>query len=305
MAIPDFQTIMRPLLASIKDGEPHSLSALYEKLSADFNLTDEEKSRRINSGRQTVIRNRVGWARTYLHKAGLLTLPKKGHCQITDRGHKALEVKPERIDNRYLKQFPEFVEFQRPKPKELDSDDEALSSNDPSNDTPEEALENAYRSLTKSLGDELLQIIKQSTPLFFEQLVVDLMLAMGYGGSRAEAGKATQMTADGGIDGIINEDRLGLDTIYLQAKRWEGTVGRPEIQKFAGALQGFRAKKGVFITTSDYSSEAREFASNLDSKIVLINGQQLTELMIESGLGVTTKETYTVKSLDSDYFNEE
>lgn len=301
MTIPDYQTLMRPLLDQLDDGNLHSLDELHEKLCDIFKLTPEDISKRISSGRQTVIRNRVGWARTYLHKAGLLSLPQRGYCQITARGTQALIDCPERVDNKYLKQFPEFITFTTPKKRAKDTTVEE----DTSTATPEEQLEAAHLSLTQTLASDLLDIIKQSTPGFFEQLVVDLMLAMGYGGSREEAGKATQLSADGGIDGIINEDRLGLDTIYLQAKRWEGTVGRPEIQKFVGALQGFRAKKGVFITTSDFSNEAYDYVTNIDSKIVLINGDQLTEFMIEYNLGVNTKDTYVVKNIDTDYFIEE
>lgn len=305
MPIPDYQSVMRPLLALLEDGLPHTLSELHDQLCAQFGLTSEEITQRISSGRQTVMRNRVGWARTYLHKAGLLTLPIRGSCEITDRGRKALLECPERVDNKYLKQFPEFVDFQTPKKKPVETHESDTEVESDSTATPEEQLESAHQSLKQTVSSELLETIKQGSPAFFEQLVVDLMLAMGYGGSREEAGKATQLRADGGIDGIINEDRLGLDTIYLQAKRWDNTVGRPEIQKFAGALQGFRAKKGVFITTSDYSSEAKEFAANLESKIVLLNGEQLTELMIECDLGVTTKDTYVVKTIDSDYFIED
>tara|TARA_R110002094_G_scaffold82884_3_gene87758 strand:+ start:155 stop:1060 length:906 start_codon:yes stop_codon:yes gene_type:complete len=301
MPIPDYQSLMRPLLQILEDDNAHSLAELHDHLCELFLLTPEEISERINSGRQTVIRNRVGWARTYLHKAGLLELPSRGNCSITALGHQALIDCPERVDNKYLRQFPEFVKFQTPKASPVP----AIVIAKESDDTPEEQLQNAYSALNQTLASELLDTVKQGSPAFFEQLVVDLMLAMGYGGSREEAGKATKLSADGGIDGMINEDRLGLDTIYLQAKRWEGTVGRPEIQKFAGALQGFRAKKGVFITTSDFSSEALNFVENIENKIVLINGEQLTELMVEYSLGVNTKDTYVVKTIDSDYFIED
>ncbi len=312
MPIPDYQTIMRPLLAMLEDGAQRRLSELYTELCDQFELTENEREQRVNSGRQTVMRNRVGWARTYLHKAGLLTIPVRSYCQITERGRKALLDNPERLDNRYLKQFPEFIAFQTPKTKKTDTAQAQPGAGISGHDsqeagiediaTPEEALQAAYTALQQTLASDLLDTIKQGPPAFFEQLVVDVMLAMGYGGSREEAGRATQLSADGGIDGIISEDRLGLDNIYLQAKRWEGTVGRPDIQKFAGALQGMKAKKGVFITTSDYSTEAKAFASNLDSSMVLINGDQLAELMIEFGVGVTTKETYIVKAIDTDYF---
>ncbi len=303
MPIPDYQSIMRPLLALLEDGQVHKPAALHQALCDYFQLTPEEIQQSLKSG-QAVMRNRLGWARTYLHKAGLVKLPARGQWQITDQGCQALVDCPETINNQYLKQYPGFLDFVTPN-KGTSEPSSVLEGEITENTaTPEEALESAHQSLQQTLANELLLNIKQASPAFFEQLVVDLMLAMGYGGSREDAGKATQLSADGGIDGIINEDRLGLDTIYLQAKRWEGTVGRPEIQKFAGALQGVRAKKGVFITTSDYSEGAKEFAANLDSKIVLINGELLTDLMIEYDLGVSPKQTYTVTTLDTDYFVE-
>ena len=304
MPIPDYQTMMRPLLEMISDGQPHDLNILHDQACDYFKLTDEERQEMIKSGQRTVIRSRVGWARTYLHKAGLLTLPLKRHVQITERGRQVLAEGPERIDTKYLKQFEEFKEFMAPKSKLANDDsDEAVEE---TNATPEEQLENAFESLNQTLASDLLDQIKEVTPQFFEKLVVDLMLAMGYGGSREDAGQATQYTADGGIDGVIKEDALGLDTIYLQAKRYtENTIGRPEIQKFAGALDMKRAKKGVFITTSKFSTDAHEFVSMIEKKIVLIDGEYLAELMIEYNLAVAIKQIYAVKAIDSDYFNED
>jgi restriction system protein len=229
VAIPDYQTIMRPLLALLEDDEAHAIAELSHQLSDHFELSDDELNQRIKSGRQTVIRNRVGWTRTYLHEAGLLSLPVRGQCQISERGLQALLDCPEKLDNTYLMQFPEFVAFRYPNTIVEGGGETTSECDTESNATPDEALEQAYETLQQALASELLETIKQGSPAFFEQLVVDLMLAMGYGGSRKEADKATQYTADGGIDGVINEDPLGLDTIYLQAKRYtDATVGRPD-----------------------------------------------------------------------------
>ena len=311
MPIPSYQTFMHPLIALIEDGEPHTLSSLKPRICLQLNISEAEQAQAIASNnKRTVVANRLGWARTYLHKAGLLSIPVNGSVQITERGRAALLQCP-RINNAYLKQFPEFVEFIRP-PKDKDDSQapNTLSSQADSLDydesTPEELLDKAAGELKRTLSSDLLDQVKQASPSFFEQLVVDLMLAMGYGGSRKEAGQATQYTSDGGIDGIINEDPLGLDTIYLQAKRYaDKTVGRPEVQAFAGALDMQRAKKGVFITTSKFSADAVEFVSLIEKRIVLIDGENLTNLMIDHNLGVATKRVVAIKSIDSDYFNED
>ncbi|HCE7101742.1 TPA: restriction endonuclease, partial [Pseudomonas aeruginosa] len=279
------------------------LSELRERVAAQFRLTEDERKERLPSGNQTVINNRVGWARTYLNKAGLLTIPAKGMVQITERGRDALVSGPERITVRWLKQFPEFADFHTAKAQAVDAPVMAELVN--ADTTPDEQLADAHQALMQSLADDLLAQVRAATPSFFEQLVVDLMLTMGYGGSRKEAGKATQATNDGGIDGIIKEDKLGLDVIYLQAKRWANTVHRPEIDKFIGALTRQRARKGVFITTSDFSVGARDAALGLDIKVVLIDGAELARLMVEHNLGVSVKQIYEVKQLDSDYFAEE
>ncbi|MEJ1403128.1 MAG: restriction endonuclease [Candidatus Sedimenticola sp. (ex Thyasira tokunagai)] len=301
MAIPDYQAIMRPLLAQAADGQMYSISGLYDLLCEQFQLTPQEIKERIPSGRQTTMRNRVGWARTYLHKAGLLVIPERAHVKITERGLQALNECPENIDNAYLKQFDEFNVFFAPK-KMKDESDARISTD--SVITPDEQIDSAYQTLNQSLADDLLTILRSSSFTFFEKVVVDLMLAMGYGGSRKDAGQATKATNDDGIDGIIKEDCLGLDIIYLQAKRWQNTVHRPEIDKFIGTLTRQRARKGVFITTSDFSTGAKEAVNSLDIKVVLINGQQLAELMVEYNLGVARKEVYEVKQIDSDYFSE-
>lgn len=303
MAIPDFQSVMRPVLYAVGDGVPLPLSALRVRIADVFQLTEEERKERLPSGNQTVINNRVGWARTYLNKAGLLTIPSKGMVQITDRGREALATGPARITVSWLKQFPEFADFHTAKPQVTDA--AAVVDSDLAETTPDEQLAEAYQALQQSLADELLAQVRAATPSFFEQVVVDLMIAMGYGGSRKEAGKATQLTNDDGIDGIIKEDKLGLDVIYLQAKRWANTVHRPEIDKFIGALTRKRARKGVFITTSDFSTGAKEAALGLDIKVVLIDGIELARLMVEHNLGVSVKQVYEVKQIDSDYFSEE
>ncbi len=300
MAIPDFQSVMRPVLAAVQNGIPMPLNEVREQVAEQFQLTEDERKERLPSGHQTVINNRVGWARTYLNKAGLLCIPSKGMVQITPRGMTALADGPERITVRWLKQFPEFADFHTAKPRELDAP--TLLDVEVAETTPDEQLADAHQALVQSLADELLIQVRAATPSFFEQLVVDLMIAMGYGGSRKEAGKATQATNDDGIDGTIKEDKLGLDVIYLQAKRWTNTVHRPEIDKFIGALTRQRARKGVFITTSEFSEGARTAALGLDIKVVLIDGVELARLMVENNLGVSIKQVYEVKQLDSDYF---
>ncbi len=303
MPIPDFQTVMRPVLSAVADGAPLALSELHALIADEFQLNEDERHERLPSGRQTVIKNRVGWARTYLNKAGLLSIPAKGQVQITSRGQEALATGPERITVGWLKRYPEFAEFHTAKPTSTDS--EALPVTPSEEITPDEQLNLAHQALMQSLADDLLAQVRAASPSFFEQLVVDLMIAMGYGGSRKEAGRATQQTNDDGIDGIIKEDKLGLDVIYLQAKRWSNTVHRPEIDKFIGALTRQRARKGVFITTSDFSSGAREAAVGLDIKVVLIDGVELARLMVENNLGCSVKHVYEVKEPDSDYFLED
>lgn len=296
---------MRPFLAALDDGQEHDFNDVFPLVVSFFELTEEDQHLKNKSG-SYVMRNRVSWARTFLKKAGLLTTPKPRHMQITSLGQQALIDCPERIDNKYLYQFESFREFHKPskKPTTVESSNSFDVSGGESD--PEEQVEKAYEALKQTLLSDLLEKIKTSSAQFFEKLVVDLMIAMGYGGSREDAGQATQYTNDGGIDGIIKEDALGLDNIYLQAKRYtDNTVGRPEIQKFAGALDMKRAKKGVFITTSKFSSDAYEFVNMIEKKIVLIDGNRLAQLMIEYNLAVTTKQTYAIKAIDSDYFNED
>jgi restriction system protein len=303
MPIPDFQSIMLPLLHLAIDGDVHYIHDAVNQLADSFSLTDEEKSILLPSGQQPIFYNRVGWARTYLKKAGLIEDPRRGYFQITERGKDVLKENPDCIDMQYLRQFPEYVEFRQiikgkdqPEP-----DDEVLEAM-----TPEEALENTYQRIRKDLSEELLEYVLGSSSGFFEKLVVDLLVKMGYGGSQRNAARAVGQSGDEGIDGIIDEDRLGLDTIYIQAKKWKQgvSVGRPEIQKFVGALQGKRAKRGIFITTTKFSDDARAYARMIDTKVVLIDGPQLTDLMIDYGIGVATHTSYEIKSLDTDYFGE-
>lgn len=304
MPIPDFQSLMRPLLQFAADGNAHSIRDGLDRLAAEFNLSNDERKELLPSGRQEVFTNRVAWAKTHLRMAGLIEAPARGVFRITDRGQQILIKHPERVDLRILREQPGYLEARdTKKEKGTNKNTEADATDDAQ--TPEEQIEAAAVALRENLGEEILAKMKAASPSFFERLVVELLVRMGYGGTRKDAGRAIGRSGDEGIDGIIKEDRLGLDVIYIQAKKWEATVGRPEIQKFAGALQGFRARKGIFITTSDFSKEATEYASRIDSRIVLIDGDTLWNLMIDFGLGVSTVASYEVKKLDNDYFDEE
>ena len=306
MTIPDFQAIMLPLLQYASDGKEHSLRDAITYLADIFNLIDEERKELLASGQQAVFDNRVGWARTYLKKADLLVSPKRGYFQITDKGKDVLIQNPGEINIKFLNQFPGFIEFKTTKKDNDKLDSEITEIIEISETTPQESIEFGYQKIRKELELELLNRVKSCSPDFFERLVVDLLVRMGYGGSRRDAGRAIGKSGDGGIDGIIKEDKLGLDIVYIQAKRWDNTVvGRPEIQKFVGALHGQRARKGVFITTSRFSQEAREYVSIIDSKIVLIDGQELAQLMIDNHVGVSTVSIYEIKKIDSDYFTDE
>jgi restriction system protein len=305
MAIPDFQTLMLPLLRVAADEQEHSLSEVIETLAAQYQLTDDERKEMLPSGRQARFDNRVRWARVHLGMASLIAASGRGKLRITSQGLDVLKNPPERIDLKFLRQFPGYKEHATgtrsnniPASKEDDLEDEIKQ-------TPEEILESGYQSLRRKLAEELLDRIKQNSSHFFERLVVDLLVAMGYGGSRKDAGEAVGRSGDEGIDGIIKEDRLGLDVVYIQAKRRQDTIGRPDVQAFAGALMGKKASKGVFITTSRFSQEAQNYVNTISQKIVLIDGEQLTQLMIDHGVGVTEVATYLVKRVDNDYFSEE
>lgn len=304
MAIPDYQTCMLPFLRFLGDKTEHSLRETEESLAKHFNLTDAERVELLQSGQQGIFKNRIGWARTYLKKAGLVEATSRGVFKITERGLSTLATNPSRIDGKFLEQFPEFVEFKDASRVSSEIKIYTEETAPVATATPEEAIELAYQGLREQLAQELLAVVLSCSPTFFEQLVVDLLVKMGYGGSRRDAGERIGQTGDGGIDGIIKEDRLGLDAIFIQAKRWQGSVGRPEIQKFVGALQGQRARKGVFITTSWYTAEAIDYAARIDTKVVLIDGKALSALMIDFDIGVSTSATYVVKRIDSDYFEE-
>lgn len=303
MTIPDYQACMLPLLRYAGDGGEHQLRDAISALADEFSLTDDERNEFLPSGQQPVFTNRVGWARTYMKKAGLLSSPRRGYFKITERGADVLRENPNEITQKYLERFPEFVEFKsirRDKSEDNGSDTPELELGQ----TPHEALESAYERLRSELASEILSSIRGCDPTLFEKIVVELLVKMGYGGSRKDAGRAIGRSGDEGIDGIIKEDHLGLDNIYIQAKRWEATIGRPEIQKFAGALQGQRARKGIFITTSDFTKEALDFVSRIDSKIILIDGATLAKLMIDFGVGVNPVATYQIQKIDSDYFTD-
>lgn len=306
MPIPDFQSAMLPILKLTADGGVHTLAEGVETVAREFKTTAEERDQLLPSRRQRVIYNRVGWAKTYLQKAGLLEATGRGRFRITSRGQEVLKGAPKRIDMAFLTQFAEYNAFAA-----LSHDDQATpqaptpSVAQETSETPEEVLEQSYQELRRELAEELLERIKTCSPKFFENLVVDLLVAMGYGGTRKDAGRALGQSGDEGIDGIIKEDRLGLDVVYLQAKRWTNNVGRPVVQAFAGSLEGQRARKGVLITTSAFSREARDYVKQIEKKIVLIDGAELTKLMIDHGIGVTEVATYTVKRMDQDYFGEE
>ena len=306
MVIPDYQSVMLPLLKYARDSKEHRIRDAVESLAKEFGLSEEERKELLPSGQQAIFKNRVGWASTYLKKARLLNSGKKGYFTITQKGLDILKENPASIDVNFLKQYGEFNKFYNGD-KQIVIDKPGILSIEcierKEDLDPEEFLEIAYQKLHTELVSEILSTIKKCSANFFESLVVDVLTKMGYGGSRSDAGKAVVKSHDGGIDGIIKEDRLGLDVIYIQAKRWEGTVARPEIQKFAGALIGKKAKKGVFITTSSFSKEAIEYA-DLTENIVLIDGEMLARLMIEYDVGVSKVKFYDIKKMDTDYFED-
>ena len=303
--IPDFQSIMLPLLKITRDKKEHTIQEIRDSLAKIFNLSEEERSRLLSKSKQKIFANRVGWARTYLKKAGLLKYCGVGSFIITEQGLKVLQEKPSKINVKYLKRFPELLEFIKPLKKIVhpkDKDIELILEKK----TPEDLLEIGYEKCQEKLLSDLLEKIKQCSPEFFERLVIELLVVMGYGGSFEDAGKAIGKSGDEGIDGIIKEDKLGLDVIYLQAKKWStNSIGSPEIQKFSGALLGKKAKKGVFITTSKFTEGAITYAMNVENKIILIDGEQLTKYMVENGIGVSETASYKINNIDLDYFTEE
>ena len=301
--IPGFQKMMLPLLRFAGDKEEHSTTEALDTVAKEFGITEEQKNLLLPSGNQKIFYNRVFWAKAYLKMAGLIENTKRAHFKITERGLNALKEKPPEINLKYLKRFPDYVElsesWKKDNSKSLSEDDESIPQ------TPEESLEISFQNIQKTLAQELLSKIKTCSPSFFEKMVIELLVSMGYGGSRIDASKAIGKSGDEGIDGIIKEDKLGLDVIYIQAKRWENVVGRPEVQKFVGALAGQGAKKGIFITTSKFTNEAKEYLPKNETKIVLIDGEQLANLLIEFNLGVSIQANYELKKVDSDYFEED
>jgi restriction system protein len=309
MPVPDYQALMLPLLEQLADGKEHLVREVREEVAAKLRLSEADRAELLPSGQQAMFDNRLGWAKTYMDKAGLLRSVRRGVYQITERGQKVLAGKPKALDTGTLMKFAEFHDFVSRSNAESD-----VAAAEPSQGrtpvaapaiTPEEALELAYKDLRRKTEAELLATTLQASPRFFERLVVELLVKMGYGGSLEDAGRALGRSHDGGVDGMIKEDHLGLDVIYVQAKRWQNTVGRPDVQGFAGTLEGERARKGVFITTSTFSKEAREYVARIDKKIVLIDGAQLAGFMFDFGIGVNAVGAYEIKRVDSDFFSEE
>jgi restriction system protein len=310
MAIPDYQTLMLPVLKLAGDDQEHRIGDVVNQLARDFGLTEEEQQQILPSGRQATFANRVGWAKTYLVQAGLLEATKRAHFRITDRGKKCLAEGPRRIDVEYLSQFAEFVQF---KERGREPGTEASTSASETlpvllqAETPDELLRSTVKQIETALKKELLDRILAAPPAFFESLIVALLLAMGYGGSREEAGKIVGRSGDGGIDGVIDQDALGLDRVYVQAKRYvaENGVSEPEIRAFSGSLGAAKANKGVFVTTSYFTQPAQNFAERHPFKIVLIDGERLASLMIRHNVGVRVDETLYLKKMDEDFFGDE
>lgn len=298
VAVPAYHEFMLPILRIAADGADHDIAAVREKLAEELALSESDRRETVPSGTQTTLVNRVHWAATYLRKAQALERTGRGRFRITDRGlslaQDGLPITPAALGR-----FPEFLAFKGSSGAVPVTSGELEPT---SSATPRELLESSYELLRKSLADELLERMKSGTPEFFEGLVVELMVAMGYGGSRADAGQALGRSGDGGVDGLIKQDRLGLETVYLQAKRWEGVVGRPQIQGFAGSLDGFHAQKGVFITTSSFTKEALDYVTRIEKKIVLISGEKLADFMIDFDVGVVPDGTFVVKRIDESFF---
>jgi restriction system protein len=304
MAVPDFQTIMLPLLKYASDGKEHTMKETRDALARELSLSEEDLSEMLSSGSMTTWANRVAWAKTYFSKMGIFDNVRRGVYRITESGKDVLKIAPKRITLNFLKEkFPEeFNAFRNLNNKKTNEEKNISNEIDK---TPEELLESAYNEIHQSIAKDILDRVIQNSPEFFERLVVRLLVAMGYGGDFADAASVVGKSHDGGIDGIIKEDRLGLDNIYIQAKRWaENTVGAPEIQKFIGALHGKHAKKGIYITTSGFSEEAKKYAQKIDSHIVLIDGKTLAGYMIDFNVGVSIERSYEIKELDEDFFDE-
>ncbi|MDR9758291.1 restriction endonuclease [Rhizobium redzepovicii] len=306
--IPDYQTLMLPVLRLAAAGETRAAD-IAERIADDLGLTQEERDELLPSGRQRLLHNRIHWAKFYMSKAGLIASPARGRFVATDRGKALLATAPERIDVALLMQEPEFREFYRKEGGGAAQERVSARPIDTATPTktPEEQIDAAHAALMAALRDELLQRILSNSPVFFEQLIVDLLVPMGYGGSHKDAAAQLGRSGDGGVDGIVNEDRLGLDRIYVQAKRYapSNPVGRPDVNGFVGSLVGLGATKGVFVTTSSFSQPARDYVKHLTQRVILIDGQELADLMIEHGVGVRGYRTVEFKRLDEDFFGEE
>jgi restriction system protein len=304
MAIPDFQTLMLPVLKFHEDGQVHTSQDLIEDLAKTFSITEEERNEPLASGRQARFDNRVYWARIYLNRAGLLDFKSRGNYVITEQGRRVLDEQVKKIDMAFLKRFQAYVDWKNKSARPTTKCEEVVEEEADAR-TPEELIASGHDKLKAGLAADILEHIKSCSPRFFERLVLQLLLKMGYGGSIEGAGQVVGKTGDGGIDGIIKEDKLGLDIIYIQAKRWEGVVSVVEVRNFSGSLDPHGAKKGVFITTSSFTKDARDFVTRLgEKKIVLIDGFELAQLMIDHDIGVSTVEIFPIKRLDSDYFEE-
>ena len=311
-SIPDYQSLMRPLLAFGLDGSEKNINDAIKSIADQLKLTEEERNQLLPSGKQPIFSNRLHWARTYLDKAGAIKRTRRSHFEITDRGKQLLADNPTRVDAKVLKQFPEFIAFQSPKAIDETGIGVAPSSATAATElpesavTPEEAVQQAEAQIFENLKSQLLIRISELSPSFFERLVVDLVVAMGYGGSRASVIQRLGKSGDEGIDGIVNEDPLGLDVVYIQAKRYaaDNTIGRERIQQFAGALVGQGASKGAFVTTSSFSKGAIEYAIKVPQRIILIDGKELARLMVQYGVGVRIERTVELKRIDLDYFDE-
>lgn len=315
MPVPDFQSLMLPVLQVFSDGGDHASREVRDRVAEKLHISDADLAELLPSGTQPAFHNRIHWALWYLQKCGLTERPRRGVHRITDRGREVLAKKPNRVDLRFLAQFPEFRSLNRKAPKSNESSSESEPTLDAETvhvpiaastlETPDALLARAYAEHREALEDDLLQRLLAVNPRRFESIVIELLVAMGYGGSFADAAQRIGRTGDGGIDGIIKEDRLGLDAVYVQAKRWQGNVGRPDIQKFAGSLQGVRAKKGIFITTSGFSRDAVDYVERIETRIVLVDGDTLARYLFEFGVGVRDEQVYAVKRLDEDFFEDD
>ena len=300
--IPDFQSIMLPLLQFIGKNEDVSMKVIKDGMVKQFNITKEEQEQKTPNGKQFIYYNRIAWAISYLRMAELIFSPQRGTYKISINGKNVLNNPPEKITVKYLKGLDKNSKINnigKNKSTTFDEKEQEIEGK-----TPDEIFEFSYSQIIDNLKLQLKQKINECSPYFFEQIVLDLLLKMGYGGSDNDSGEVTKKSADEGIDGIIKEDKLGLDKIYIQAKKWEKQVGRPEIQKFVGALQGKRAKKGVFITTSEFSKDSYDYVNNLDVAVILIDGEKLSQYMVENELGISLKNEYKIYSIDNDYFEE-